>query len=72
LAGVLDYLRLHQDDAVARPENLVPEQYDPNPIRPQDIDPLRLAGRGKEPEAVMYPPARRHRPAASQVDNTSR
>jgi hypothetical protein len=60
-AGLLDIFPggFNQDDAVALTwQNLVPRSStDPNPIeiRPQDIDPLiRLAGRGEEPEAVMY------------------
>ena len=67
-----------QDDAVALTwQNLVPRgPGDPNPIeiRPQDIDPfIRLAGRGEEPEAVMY--LTLHADTAGgvvQTNNTSR
>lgn len=67
-----------QEDAVALTwQNLVPiSPGNPNPIelRPQDIDPLvRLAGRGEEPEPVMY--LTLHADTAGgivQTDNTSR
>ncbi|HEU5042161.1 MAG TPA: hypothetical protein VFT84_15135 [Gemmatimonadales bacterium] len=66
------------EDAVALTwQNLVPiSPTNPNPVelRPQDIDPLvRLAGRGEEPEPVMY--LTLHADTAGgivQTDNTSR
>ncbi|HEX6104935.1 MAG TPA: hypothetical protein VFZ26_05085 [Gemmatimonadales bacterium] len=60
-SGLLDFLPggFTEDDAVALTwQNFVPRAPgDPNPLelRPQDIDTLiRLAGRGEEPEAVLF------------------